>query len=391
MMTISKRPRRARSYITGEKGNNRVRLYPHPRDGMLMLEYRDESGVKKRASLRHTDFAAGKAAADSLAAELRKTGRVRLADVTLKQLFDSYEREVTPSKGVSAQSHDRRARRLFEACWGDAVVKDLDRRDWDRFIRLRRAGNLRAPGDSRPAIGVRNRVIEQDLRFLLAVCNWAERVRLDGRPLLERNPFKGLPVPTERNPDRPIVSDEELSKLRQAAKQLGPEVELYLTLVQETGHRCSAVGLLRWSDIDLESGQIAWREDRGNKGFEHTAPLSETATEALRATRRAIPRIGDGWVFPSPTDPSQPIRRDLLRDWWQKLERLSGIDRVPGRGWHSLRRKFATDLKGIPMSDLQALGGWRDHNTILKCYIRPDEATMRKALIERSTRRVAGM
>jgi hypothetical protein len=39
------------------------------------------------------------------------------------------------------------------------------------------------------------------------------------------------------------------------------------------------------------------------------------------------------------------------------------------------------------MPDLQSLGGWRDHNTSLKCYMRPDEVTMRNAL---AGRRAAG-
>jgi len=52
----------------------------------------------------------------------------------------------------------------------------------------------------------------------------------------------------------------------------------------------------------------------------------------LRAARRDAARIGDGWVFPSPTDEAQPIRRDLLRDWWQKLEAAAKLDRIPGRG-----------------------------------------------------------
>ncbi|MEO7087042.1 MAG: hypothetical protein ABI442_09180, partial [Gemmatimonadaceae bacterium] len=52
-------------------------------------------------------------------------------------------------------------------------------------------------------------------------------------------------------------------------------------------------------------------------------------------------------------------------------------------GWHSLRRKFATELKGIPLKDLCDLGGWRSPQTILTCYQESDEETMRKALLNR--------
>jgi integrase len=237
---------------------------------------------------------------------------------------------------------------------------------------------------------VRDRQIEYDLRFLMAVCNWAETVRENGKPLLDRNPFRGFPIPVEANPSRPITTDDELKKLTAAAKELGHQVELYLLLTHETGHRCTAVGRLRWSDIDLEKGWATWRAEHDKRGLEHSTVLSEELVNTLKVARRAAARIGDGWVFPSPTEPEKPIRRDLLRDWWQKLKVKAKLDRVRGRGWHSLRRKFATDLKhDTPLADLCALGGWKDHNTVLRCYMRPDEVTMRAALSRRAQRRAS--
>ena len=52
-------------------------------------------------------------------------------------------------------------------------------------------------------------------------------------------------------------------------------------------------------------------------------------------------------------------------------------------------RKFATDLKKTPLVDLCYLGGWKDAQTVLKCYMQPDEAAMRDAITKRSERRVA--
>ena len=225
-------------------------------------------------------------------------------------------------------------------------------------------------------------MIEYDLRFFLAVCNWAETVRVKGEPLLDRNPFRGFPLPTETNPRRPLLTSGEYDKLVEAAKQLGSDVSLYLLLNHETGHRCTSVGRLRWDDVDLEQGLVTWRAEHDKQGREHMTPLTPSAVEALKAVEK-----DDGWIFPSPTNPEQPIRRDLLRDWWRKLEAASKIERIPGRGWHSLRRKFATDLKAEPMADVQALGGWKDPNTILKCYMKSDVEAMQSALTRRSERR----
>jgi hypothetical protein len=47
---------------------------------------------------------------------------------------------------------------------------------------------------------VRTRAVEQDLRLLLAVLNWAAVVRdANGNRLLTENPFAGLTVPREEN------------------------------------------------------------------------------------------------------------------------------------------------------------------------------------------------
>ena len=40
----------------------------------------------------------------------------------------------------------------------------------------------------------------------------------------------------------------------------------------------------------------------------------------------------------------------MVRYWWGRAERLAGLERKRGRGWHSLRRKFASGLMGQPLN-----------------------------------------
>src|SRR4051812_38233626 len=98
---------------TGEKGVNRVRLYADPRNGVLYVEYIGQSGKKKRQCLKHSDLNRGKAAAEDLAKALRLNEGPREAELTLRTLFDMYEKKKTPTKSLEAQGHDRRARALF--------------------------------------------------------------------------------------------------------------------------------------------------------------------------------------------------------------------------------------------------------------------------------------
>jgi len=74
-----------------------------------------------------------------------------------------------------------------------------------------------------------------------------------------------------------------------------------------------------------------------------------------------------------------------VRDWWNKAEELAELPRVRQMGWHSFRRKFATELKGTSLKDLCGLGGWKSPQTVLLCYQQEDEAHMREALGNRKT------
>lgn len=377
-------------YRTGEKGTNRVRLYAHPTSGMLQLEFYDEAGGRRSRSLGHTDVAQGKLAADELAAKLRAGAPPPCDELTLGGLFDKYTREVTPTKTAGVQQHDRAARALLEACWGrQAKVRTLDRRDWDRFIQARRAGTLKSP-KSRRTMGVGDRQIAYDLGVVVAACHWAGTVRERGQPLLDRHPFQGFPLPSEASPRRPMTTAGEYVKLQKAAEQVGGALPLFLTLVHETGHRRMAVASLRWSDVDIEGARIRWQASADKMRREHVLPVSTVALDALKAERRRLPRIGDGWLFPSPEDATKHVSRHLVRDWWQRLETAAGLERIPGRGFHSLRRKFATDHRARPLVELMALGGWKDPNTLITCYQHPDEDGLRQALESRGKQVASG-
>ena len=63
--------------------------------------------------------------------------------------------------------------------------------------------------------------------------------------------------------------------------------------------------------------------------------------------------------------------------------RQPNIRRRRGGGWHSLRRKFASDLMHVPPKALCELGGWKSAHTVLTCYQHPDQAQLRAALSDR--------
>ena len=300
--------------------------------------------------------------------------------LTLETLFDIYGEEVTPTKGEQSRHHDRAAMKMFLGCFGrDRKPATLSQRDWDRFIRKRRAGRVGPSGKP-----VSDRMIERDLKFLIAVLNWAAKSRDEqGRLLLEANPLRGLKTPKQKNPARIVLAEEEYQALLQVSRQVDWRFRVALVLAHETGHRIGAIRQLRWSDIDMEGKTIRWRAEHEKSGYEHRTPVTAEALAALEEARKRNPVTGHTLVLPSPQDPSRCVGSCQARGWWQKAEGLAGLEPKRGRGWHSLRRKFASDLMDQPLKVLCELGGWKEAKTVLQCYQRADEAQLRKALESR--------
>ena len=113
--------------------------------------------------------------------------------------------------------------------------------------------------------------------------------------------------------------------------------------------------------------------------------MTRAAREALEFARERNPGTGDAPVLPAPKDPARGMSRHLARDRWKKAEVLAELEPRPGRGWHSLRRKFASDLMHVPLKTLCELGGWKSGHTVLTCYQHPDQEQMREALSDRRT------
>ena len=255
----------------------------------------------------------------------------------------------------------------------------LLQRDWDRFIRERRSGKVGPSGQP-----VSDRTIECDLRFLMAIFNWAGKSRDEqGNLLLESNPLRGLKAPKEKNPTRVLLTQAEYEALLEVSASMDWRFRVALVITHETGHRIGAIRQLRWSDIDLEARVIRWRGEHEKTGYEHRTPLTAEALSVLEGARRHNLGIGDTPVLPAPKNLSRCVSRSLARDWWEKAQELAGLERKRGRGWHSLRRKFASDLMDQPLKVLCELGGWKTAQTVLQCYQRADEGQLRKALDDR--------
>ncbi len=377
------------SYRSGEKGTNRVRAYE--KGGQSFLEFYERvpnaKPVRKRVCLGKSDRNQAKLKADELAAALRRGEAPQASELTLQALFDNwYLKEVTPGKSKGKQMHDATAADMFCRCFGaKRHPRTLNVRDWQKFIRERRSGALRPASREGPPKGVGERQVRYDLKFLMAVLNFATMARDDRDvPLLTHNPLKGLPYPSEGDsPNRPMLADARYQEMLAVAKEVHRLFEPFLILVHETGHRAASVRQLRWSDIDLEKKFVRWRAENDKICFLHTTPLSNVAAETLEWLQKAEGAIGEQWIFPSDTDPSRAVCCDTINKWWRRAEEKAEIKHVHGMGYHSARRKFASELKSTNLRDLAYLGGWKNPQTVLLVYQQPDLELQRDALASR--------
>ena len=115
---------------------------------------------------------------------------------------------------------------------------------------------------------LRPRAVEADLRWLRAVIRWGTLWKTaNGAYLLREDPTRGFSFPPNRNPRRPMVTEERYQALLAVADQVKIEViekkkrkkvpsylpEL-LVFANGTGRRISAICQLRFEDLLLDRG-----------------------------------------------------------------------------------------------------------------------------------------
>jgi hypothetical protein len=397
------------SYNAGERGRNWVRAFEHPRDGTFYLEWKEivqwadpETGAvktiakRRRQKLREEDQSRARAVqkAEELAERFADlAGYPGDTPITLARLFMDYMREVTPRKGEGKQGHDRRAQRLWLAYFdglgdpgrsGERHPSTLDRIDWDGFIEARQSGTI--PGWK----AVKDRQVQYDLKFLIAVLNWGTGARPNGSlaPYLptgspwsaEIRRSQRWKMPRNKTPHRPSMTPE----IREALVTHSPSWQFTAALVLErdTRRRNSSIRRLDWADVNQKSWTIQWRGEFDKDGRDAESPL--LGEEAREVLRKAPSRGIAGPVFPSASDPSEPTSGQTFQTWLQRAKRrfLGSLPedekdawrkRLRGVGFHAEKRAGVRDpdFREMPAKYQETISGTR-YATLRDVY---DEVT----------------
>jgi integrase len=156
------------------------------------------------------------------------------------------------------------------------------------------------------------------------------------------------------------LDDAEVDAVLAAASDDRLYAILYLSVT--LGLRQSEALGLRWSDIDLDTGEIRIDQSKTRAG-ERSLPLVASTHDALREHRKRqaserleAVRYHDGdFVFCEP-DGTRLTSRDLVR-WWHALQETAGI--TPRRRWHALRHSAVSRMlsKGVPLELASVVAG----------------------------------
>ena len=374
-----KRRKKHWSYNAGERGRNWVRAHRQKRDGRYYLEWMD-AGVRRSAALKGVSTEEhAKRKADELAARLA-TLVPGAEPTTLDRVIDLYLEKKTPQKGDSKKEHDGRGARVWRSYFDSQpevnrrfsrTPDSLDRIDWDGFIAARRSGQI--PGWER---AVRDRSVAYDLKFMLAVLNWAVGARI-----IDANPWRPeirtaqhWPMPREKNPRRPSMPDEVLEGLIRHSSSW--QFHTMLRLGRETGRRNNSIRQLRWSDVDFVNKRITWRAETDKTGTQHMT----TMLEPVEAILRTLPTRGIGDLPLFPGKDGEPVSRDTCQVWQRRAkdrliasvpeaEQIELRKRLERVGFHSLKRSKVREpgFRALPTA-IQASYIGTDYKTLATVY-----------------------
>ena len=178
--------------------------------------------------------------------------------------------------------------------------------------------------------------------------------------LITRNPADGCALPKAERKEMQTLPVEQLTSFLREAKDSGVFALYYIDLT--TGLRRGELLGLKWSDVDLEKGDLRVQRQIGRidgkiiemplktKNAYRTLPLSADAIDVLMQQRR---KMGNSeWVFPSPT--GGPMSPDSVLHMLQRVLKRAGLPKVR---FHDLRHpyvKHTTKIFSLRLMDFQA-------------------------------------
>jgi len=342
---------------------------------------RDASGVRRylQRTVRGTRRDAERELA-RVVVEVDEGRHAAAAPMSFDELLDRWldvKRRTVEANTMA--SYEWIARKYVRPALGDRRVASLRALDLDGLY-----ADLHARGLSPRTVRICHTVARQSL----------EQARRWG--LIARNPAVDATPPPQRRREITPPTVAQVQQLIAAADAEDPDFGVYLWVLAATGCRRGEACALRWTDVDLERGEIVIRRsmahvgdglvEKDTKTHQGRRLAIDEATMALLRAHRL--RVRERWLalgerllddaFLFGDADGRPWRPDVCTNRFTRLRAGLGLHRVR---LHDLRHFVATVLgeAGHPLATISDRLGHGDKATTLNLYTHAFPATDQRA------------
>lgn len=164
------------------------------------------------------------------------------------------------------------------------------------------------------------------------------------RDWIEASPAEAIAKTKHESPRDRVLDMDEVKSIYSTADMLGYPLAGYLKMLFLTGQRRTEVGMMRWTDLDLDAGTWTIRSADTKAARANLVPLSPQAVAILKST----PRLGE---FVWTTD-----GKKYLSGYTHVKARLDGLLAAQGaslKAWrlHDVRRSVATHMVRLGVTE----------------------------------------
>jgi integrase len=302
-------------------------------DGMTAEQAREAAILAWNGVMGGRDPIEDKGEATRTAAE-RKRRRVSVAQLAERWLTEG--RDAAPNKRESSWITDAAClRRHIVPTLGDIAVAALNKSDIEKAQSRIAAGatarDERTGWRGRAIVTGGKGIARRSIAALSACLSWAV-----DQEIIPTNPCARVKKLPQGKQER-FLSEAEVASLLDCISKMTAEGALAagfgdaIRVLLLTGARKAEILKLKWSEVDMERGQIRLPPDRGKRG-ERTVSLNAPALKILSDRERC----GE-YVFPSTRDHTQPALG--LQKAWERVRHRAGLQDVR---IHDLRHSFAS-------------------------------------------------
>lgn len=321
-------------FRVGDKGVSRVTIYRRPSSPGIYIEWWDDDGrhrqvLKDYAGNRITSWDDAKEIAKAFSRTQEKK-RNRLAaeyfgvasteDRTLAELFERRHDDLGPGWSTKyAKSRELRRAFWLERLGHQTPLKAVTAAAVERVAREAQAER-----------GTSDRWRQDVLRYIVDSFSYAEKKL---KWIEAKANLSAVTVPSAKGTSKAYTL-AEAKRLIPAMWDVSPVAGWITTVAFQTGRRIGAILALGPGDVSTDG--------------ERTVVRFAGETDKARKTGEAVVH-----GLPERTD-WRPVTYDDARDWLRTAEKAAEVPYVNGRGFHGLKRLYATLTTNMAGADRQS-------------------------------------